>query len=108
VVLNTATSKDQPMNSFYGLAIGFTVFVGVTAVGRISGGAFNPAVALGASVMGLFSWSNIWIYLLADFAGGAAAGLAFRYLNPDDLDRAEPHLHLAMRASHAPRPSSEA
>ena len=47
------------------LAIGFTVFTGATAVGRISGGAFTPAVALGASVMGLFSWSNIWIYLLA-------------------------------------------
>jgi aquaporin Z len=52
VVLNVATSKDHPGNSFYGLAIGFTVFTGATAVGRISGGAFNPAVALGASVMG--------------------------------------------------------
>jgi aquaporin Z len=85
VVLNTATSKDHPQNSFYGLAIGFTVFVGVATVGGISGGAFNPAVAFGASVMGLFSWSNIWIYLLADFAGGAAAALVFRYLNPGDL-----------------------
>ncbi len=35
--------------------------------------------------MGLFSWSNIWIYLLADLAGGAVAALAFRYLNPGDL-----------------------
>ena len=70
------------------LAIGFTVFAGAASVGNISGGAFNPAVALGASVMGLFSWSNIWIYLLADFAGGAAAALAFRYLNPGDLRRA--------------------
>jgi aquaporin Z len=70
VVLNVATSKDHPGNSFYGLAIGFTVFVGVAAVGGISGGAFNPAVALGASVMGLFSWSDIWIYLVADLAGG--------------------------------------
>jgi len=85
VVLNVATSKDHPQNSFYGLAIGFTVFAGAASVGNISGGAFNPAVALGASVMGLFSWSNIWVYLLADFAGGAAAALAFRYLNPGDL-----------------------
>ena len=107
VVLNVATSKDHPRNSFYGLAIGFTVFVGATSVGRISGGAFNPAVALGASVMGLFSWSNIWIYLLADFAGGAAAALAFLYLNPDDLDRGDPHLHLAVHASRA-IPGSEA
>jgi len=85
VVLNVATSKDHPGNSFYGLAIGFTVFVGAASVGKISGGAFNPAVAFGASVMGLFSWSNIWIYLLADLAGGAVAALAFRYLNPGDL-----------------------
>ena len=88
VVLNVATSKDHPGNSFYGLAIGFTVFVGAASVGKISGGAFNPAVAFGASVMGLFSWSNIWIYLLADFAGGAAAALTFRYLNPGDLEPA--------------------
>jgi aquaporin Z len=60
-------------------------------------------VALGASVMGLLSWSNVWIYLLADFAGGAAAALAFRYLNPDDLEGGDAHLHL----SHAFRPSSE-
>jgi hypothetical protein len=56
--------------------------------------------------MGLFSLSNIWIYLLADFAGGAAAALAFCYLNADDLDRAAPHLHLAVHASDASRPSS--
>ena len=85
VVLNVATSKDHPQNSFYGLAIGFTVFAGAASVGNISGGAFNPAVALGASVLGLFSWSNIWVYLLADFAGGVAAALAFRSLNPGDL-----------------------
>ena len=61
-----------------------------------------------ASVMGLFSWSNIWIYLLADFAGGAAAALAFRYLNPDDLDGADSHLHLAVHAGDASHQSSSA
>ena len=39
VVLNVATSKDHPDNSFYGLAIGFTVLAGAIAVGGISGGA---------------------------------------------------------------------
>lgn len=85
VVLNVATSKDHAVNSFYGLAIGFTVFAGAAAVGSISGAAFNPAVALGASVMGLFSWSNLWIYLVATLAGGAAAAAVFRYLNPGDV-----------------------
>jgi aquaporin Z len=86
VVLNVATSKDHPNNSFYGLAIGFTVLAGATAVGGISGGAFNPAVGLGIVLAGLASASTIWIYLVATLLGGAAAGYAFRALNPDDLN----------------------
>ena len=82
VVLNVATAEDTQNNSFYGLAIGFTVAAGAFAVGSVSGGAFNPAVAVGASVLGLFAWSNIWIYLIAGFAGGAAAAAAFRLTQP--------------------------
>jgi aquaporin Z len=82
VVLNVAPDTDHRENSFYGLAVGFTVVAGIIATGNISGGAFNPAVALGGSLMGLFSWSNIWIYLLAQLAGGIAAAQAFGYLNP--------------------------
>jgi aquaporin Z len=85
VVLNVATSKDHPTNSFYGLAIGFTVLAGAFAVGPLSGGAFNPAVAFGNSIGGVFAWSNIWVFLIANLLGGAAAGYAFKYLNPDDV-----------------------
>jgi aquaporin Z len=84
VVVNAATAKGTANNSFYGLAIGMTVMTGAFAVGGISGGAFNPAVAVGASVMKLFSFSNIWIYLLANFAGGAVAGFTFKFINPTD------------------------
>jgi aquaporin Z len=84
VVLNVATSKDHPDNSFYGLAIGFTVAAGAFAVGGISGAAFNPAVALSGAVMHLFAWSTLWIYLVAELLAGAVAGVAFRALNPDD------------------------
>jgi aquaporin Z len=86
VVLNVATAKGTSGNSFYGLAIGFTVLVGAFSVGNISGGAFNPAVATGISVMGLSSWSNIWIYLVADFAGAAVAASAFKVLNPAERE----------------------
>jgi aquaporin Z len=82
VVLNVATARDTEGNSYFGLAIGFTLAAGAFAVGSVSGGAFNPAVALGASVLGLFSWSNIWIYLIAEFAGGAAAAAAFLSTQP--------------------------
>jgi aquaporin Z len=84
VVLNVATAKATAGNSFYGLAIGFTVFVVGSLVGGASGGAFNPAVAVGASVIHVFAWSNIWIYLIGCFAGGALAALVFRFNNPDD------------------------
>lgn len=93
VVLNVATSKDNTNNSFYGLAIGGTVMVGAVTVGGLSGGVFNPAVALGGSVLGLFAWSIIWVYLLAAVLAGTAAGALFLYLNPDDRPagrRAEP------------------
>jgi len=79
-VLNVATAKGTEGNSFYGLAIGFVVVVGAISVGWVSGAAFNPAIALGATVLGAFKWSNIWIYLLADFLGGALAAGAFLYI----------------------------
>jgi aquaporin Z len=84
VVLNVATSKDHPKNSFYGLAIGFTVVAGAVAVGGISGGAFNPAVTIGAAVMNMFAWQTLWVYLVAQVIAGAAAGATFLALNPSD------------------------
>jgi aquaporin Z len=84
VVLNVATAKGTSGNSFYGLAIGMTVMSGAFAVGNISGGAFNPAVAVGISALGLAPWSSIWIYLTAELAAGALAAVAFKGLNPED------------------------
>jgi aquaporin Z len=84
VVLNVATSKSHPDNSFYGLAIGFTVVAGIFAVGTISGGAFNPAVTLGAAVMAMFAWPTLWVYLIAQVLGGITAGVVFLVQNPDD------------------------
>jgi aquaporin Z len=84
VVLNVATSKDQEGNSFFGLAIGFTVLAGAFAVGGISGGAFNPAVTFGAAAGGLFAWSTLWVYIVVQAVAGIAAGLTFRALNPAD------------------------
>ena len=82
VVLNTATAEGTSGNSFYGLAIGMTVMVGAFAVGDISGGAFNPAVALGICTLGISSWANIWIYLVVDFVGGIVAAVIFQLINP--------------------------
>lgn len=49
----------------------------------VSGGAFNPAAAIGLTLMGLFSVSNIWVYLVANFAAAAAAAAFFKVIDPE-------------------------
>lgn len=80
VILNVAATRATEGNSFYGLAIGFTVMVGAFTVGPISGGAFNPAVAFGATLSSaLFksgSWTDFWIYVVGPLVGAViAAGI---------------------------------
>jgi aquaporin Z len=82
VVLNVAVSPTTKGNSFYGLAIGFTVLSGALTVGSISGGAFNPAVAIGCAIIDLIDYSGVIMHIVADLAGGAVAGLVHRYIEP--------------------------
>ena len=83
VVLHVATVKKTAGNSYFGLAIGCTVMAAAYAGGNISGGAFNPAVAIGITLMGLSTAGNLWIFLVGNLAGGALAALVFRLTNPD-------------------------
>ena len=84
VVLNVATSKKTAGNSYYGIAIGFTVMAAAYAAGNISGGAFNPAVAIGITLLGLSSVNNFWIFVVANLVGGALAAVVFRAVNPHE------------------------
>jgi len=84
VVLNVATSKANAGNSFYGLAIGFTVMVGAFTVGPISGGAFNPAVATGCLYLKLMPFDHYAYYVATEISAGALAAFVFMVLNPDD------------------------
>jgi aquaporin Z len=85
VVLNVATSKKSAGNSYFGLAIGFTVLTCAFTFGGISGGAFNPAVAVGITMLGFTSWSSIWIFIVADFVGGILAAFMFQYVNGPEV-----------------------
>lgn len=84
VVLTTATSRKTAGNSYFGLAIGFSVLVGAVAVGTVSGAALNPAVAIGATMMGLLKGSDLWVYLVATFTAGAAAAGVFKFTDAGD------------------------
>ncbi len=85
VVLNVAATKTTEGNSYYGLAIWFTVMVGAFAVWGISGGAFNPAVAFGPqlfdAIQGGSSIASIWVYIIGCFGGGALASLRYNAVN---------------------------
>ena len=86
VVLHSATAPQTTGNSFYGLAIGFTVTAGAFAGGSISGGAFNPAVGIGpilaSALLGGGSVANLWLYLVGPFAGGVVAAVVYRVQQP--------------------------
>jgi MIP family channel proteins len=64
-----------------GLTFGLTVVVMAYAVGRISGGHFNPAVTLGAVLGGRLPWNQVGIYMAAQLGGGLLAGAALLGLN---------------------------
>jgi aquaporin Z len=101
VVLNSAASAKTHGNSFYGIAIGFTVVVAAFAGGPISGGAFNPAVGLGPAVVhaavGAGNVGHMWLYLIGPLAGGALAAVVF------GLQEREP---LQLHAEPSRRPES--
>ena len=82
VVLNTATADETSGNSYFGLAIGFTVMVGAFAGGGVSGGAFNPAVGTGpilwSAMAGGGSVADLWLYLVGPFLGGWLAAVVFK------------------------------
>jgi aquaporin Z len=81
VVLRTVTVTEVEGNSYYGLAIGLTVMVGVLTIGPISGAALNPAVAIGSVIvdawMGVGGYKHLWIYVVVPFVGGGLAAVAF-------------------------------
>lgn len=101
VVLNSAASAKTHGNSYYGLAIGFTITAAAFAGGPISGGAFNPAVGVGPiavhAVLGGGSWAAVWLYLVGPLVGGAAAAAVF------GLQEREP---LQLHAEPARRPEN--
>jgi aquaporin Z len=104
VVLHSATAPQTTGNSFYGLAIGFTVTAAAFAGGPVSGGAFNPAVGIGpilmSALVGGGSAGDLWLYLVGPFIGGALAAAVYRVQQPSERT---PQEALAVAAA-APQP----
>jgi len=94
VVLNVAAAKKnaQERNQYYGLAIGFVIIAGAYGAGAVSGGCFNPAVALGLDLSKSggsffegtgFRWSGP--YIVYELVGALLAAVFFKLVRPEDF-----------------------
>lgn len=85
VFLQVSTSKKSIGNSYFGLAIGFVFMAAVFAGGRVSGGAFNPAIGIGPlmvdTVLGNGGLSNLWIYIIGPCIGSISAAMVYNLVN---------------------------
>jgi aquaporin Z len=83
VILNVATNPKTEGNSYYGLAIGFTIMAAAFAGGGISGGAYNPAVGIGPILVDVIigegnTLSNLGYYLVGPIAGAISATYVYK------------------------------
>eukprot|EP00933_Yihiella_yeosuensis_P026281 TRINITY_DN2039_c1_g1_i1.p1 TRINITY_DN2039_c1_g1~~TRINITY_DN2039_c1_g1_i1.p1 ORF type:complete len:458 (+),score=88.67 TRINITY_DN2039_c1_g1_i1:135-1508(+) len=88
VVLNVAAAKKNAYekNQYYGLAIGFVIIAGAYSAGAVSGGCFNPAVALAIDISSAgvgFGWSLL--YVVAELLGAVIAAGLFFAVRPQDF-----------------------
>lgn len=73
VVFATAVDARGAFDKVAGFAIGLTVTMGVLLAGPFTGGALNPARAIGPAIASNH-WTNHGVYWIGPLAGGVAAG----------------------------------
>ena len=83
VILNVATNPKTEGNSYYGLAIGFTIMAAAYAGRGISGGVYNPAVGTGPILVDAImgdggTLSNLWYYLVGPIVGAISAAYVYK------------------------------
>ena len=83
VVLGSACSASNAGKDFYGYAIGMTVFSCAISSGRVSGGAFNPAVGLLGAADN--SFGDLPVYIVGPYVGAILAAIIFRLVSPSDV-----------------------
>ena len=75
VVISVATDERAPA-AIAPIAVGFALAVGVFIAGPVTGGAVNPARALGPMVVAL-DFTSAWLYILGPIIGGVLAALLY-------------------------------
>ncbi|MGZ4354359.1 MAG: aquaporin [Gaiellaceae bacterium] len=84
VVFATAVDPRGAFKQISGLAIGFTIAMGVLMAYGLTGGAMNPARAFGPQLVGNH-WGHWWVWYIGPLAGGVIAASLYEllYLRPE-------------------------
>ena len=84
VVFATAADPRGTFKAIAGLAIGFTITLDILMAGALTGGAMNPARALGPMLVH-GTWTDFWVWVVGPLAGASVAALLYDvlYLRPE-------------------------
>lgn len=80
VYLNVLHTPKSEENDYSGWAVGGILITMMYTLNGLSGTAFNPAVALGACMAGMFGWDDLLLYTFGPILGGGVAATLFQYL----------------------------
>jgi len=90
VVLNVAVAKKNATEGgqYFGLAIGSVIVAGAYGAGAVSGGCFNPAVAVGIDVSSAHLGFGVCLaYIAFELAGAALAACMYMLVRPEDFGK---------------------
>lgn len=83
VVLGTTSKTNGSTNNFAGLAIGLTLILVHLVCIRYTGTSVNPARSIGPALFqGGTALSNLWIFIVGPFVGGALASIIWKVIEP--------------------------
>ena len=87
VVLGATSKTNGATNNFAGLAIGLALTL-IYLVGiKFTGSSVNPARSIGPAIFeGGKALSDLWVFIIGPFVGGAIAALVWRAVATDDND----------------------
>ena len=86
VVLGTTSKTNGATNNFAGLAIGLSLIL-IHLVGiHFTGTSVNPARSIGPALFaGGDALSQLWVFIVGPFVGGALAAGVWKVIHPDKV-----------------------
>ena len=78
VIMSVATDERVPSTSTASVSVGFALAAAIFIAGPITGGAVNPARALGPMLVA-GKLGSFWVYVVGPIAGGVLAAVTYDY-----------------------------